>query len=108
MWQRSRKIDGRNITVGGGAQWIGYDASARKVRSWSFEFSGAFGEGSWSRDGKVWTVKTTMTLRDGKKASATHIITPIDADTFTFESKDRTLDGKELPPLKPIRMKRQK
>lgn len=98
----------KNITLGGGAQWIGYDASTKKVRSWTFEFSGAFGEGMWARDGKSWVVKTTMVLRDGKKASATHVITPIDMDTFTFESKDRKLDGKELPAVKPIRMKRQK
>jgi uncharacterized protein (TIGR02246 family) len=98
----------KNITLGGGAQWIGYDASKKKVRSWTFDFSGAFGEGEWSRDGKVWTVKSSTTLREGQKVKATNVVTLIDADTFTFESTDRTVDGKELPPIKPIRMKRQK
>jgi uncharacterized protein (TIGR02246 family) len=98
----------KNITLGGGVQWIGYDPKARTIRSWSFEFSGAFGEGTWTHEGKVWTVKTTVTLREGEKATATNVITIIDADTITWESKDRTVDGKEMPAVKPVRMKRQK
>ena len=98
----------KSITVGGGAQWIGFDPSAKKVRSWTFDFSGAFGEGVWANEGKTWTVKTTATLRDGLKAAATNVLTVIDADTFTLEVKDRTLDGKEMPDVKPIRMKRRK
>lgn len=98
----------KNITLGGGVQWIGYDSAEKKVRSWTFDLSGAFAEGVWSRVGKTWTVKTVTTLRDGQKAVATNLITLIDADTVTWESKSRTLDGKALPDIKPIRLKRQK
>jgi uncharacterized protein (TIGR02246 family) len=98
----------KNITLGGGAQWIGYDPVTKKIRSWTFEFSGAFGEAVWSADGKSWTVKTALTTREGQRLKATNVITFLDANAFTFESKDRTLNGKELPPIKPIRMKRQK
>ena len=98
----------KNITLGGGSRWIAYDPATKQIRSWSFEFSGAFGEASWTHAGKTWTAKVKLTLRDGRKATATNVITRIDDDTFTWESKDRTLDGKEQPAIKPIRMKRQK
>jgi hypothetical protein len=47
-------------------------------------------------------------LRDGKKLAATNILTRLEADTFTWESKNRTEDGKQLPDIKPIKMKRVK
>lgn len=98
----------KDITLGGGTQWIGWDAQAKKICSWTFENSGGFGEGSWTKDGNKWTIKTTATLPDGKKASATNVLTRIDADTLSLSSKDRTLDGKELPDIKEVRLKRRK
>src|SRR5262245_56516950 len=96
----------KNVDMGGGTQWIGYDPLTKKVRSWTFEASGGFGEGSWTQDGKTWTVKTTAVLRDGVKASATNVLTLINADTLSLSSKDRKLDGKEMPELKEVRLKR--
>ena len=98
----------KDITLGGGTSWIGWDAAAKRVRSWSFETNGGFGEGAWTHDGKSWTIKMTSTLPDGKKATVANIITQIDADTISLASKGRTVDGKELPDLKEVRMKRQK
>jgi hypothetical protein len=98
----------KNVSQGGGTQWIGWDPVAKKVRSWSFETSGGFGEGSWTKDGNTWTIKTTATLPDGTKASATNVITHIDPDTITLSSKDRRRDGKEVPDGKEVRMKRRK
>lgn len=56
----------KNISVGGGTQWIGWDPAAKTVRSWSFHTNGGFSEGTWKRDGKTWTVKTNAVLPDGK------------------------------------------
>jgi hypothetical protein len=98
----------KSIILGGGTQWIGWDPAGKKVRSWSFENSGAFGEGSWSKDGFKWTIKTTAMLPDGQKASATTVFTRIDAYTITLSSKDRMLDGKEMPDGKEVKLKRQK
>jgi uncharacterized protein (TIGR02246 family) len=98
----------KNVNVGGGTQWIGYDPLAKKIRSWTFETSGGFGEGSWSHDGKTWTVKSSVVLRDGVKASATNVLTVIDADTITLSAKDRKLDGKDVPDLKEVQLKRRK
>jgi uncharacterized protein (TIGR02246 family) len=98
----------KDIAIGGGTQWIGWDPTAKQVRSWTFENNGGFGEGSWSHDGDKWIAKATGVLQDGKKLTATHILTKVDDDSFTFQSKDRTEDGKPLPEIKPIKFKRAK
>ena len=98
----------KNIALSSGTQWIGYDASTKKIRSWTFDASGSFAEGTWSREGKKWTIKSTSTTREGKKATATNIVTLVDADTITWQSRDRMADGKELPDIKEIKLKRVK
>jgi uncharacterized protein (TIGR02246 family) len=96
----------KNISLSEGTQWIGWDPVAKKIRSWSFDGSGNFGEGSWSKQGNKWIIKTHTTLRDGKKATATNIVTVVDPHTITWQSTERTLDGKELPDTKEVTMKR--
>jgi uncharacterized protein (TIGR02246 family) len=98
----------KNLAIGGGTQWIGWDPIAKGIRSWTFESGGGFGEATWTQDGDKWVVKATGVLREGKKLAATNIITKIDADTMTWESKNRTEDGKALPDVKPVKMKRVK
>jgi uncharacterized protein (TIGR02246 family) len=98
----------KNLAIGGGTQWIGWDPAAKTVRSWTFHSNGGFGEGTWKQDGKTWTIKTTATLPDGKKATATDVVTVIDADTVSFSAKDRTLDGKPLPDVKEVKLTRVK
>jgi uncharacterized protein (TIGR02246 family) len=98
----------KNITIGGGTQRIGWDPLAKNIRSWTFETNGGFGEGTWTQDGDKWVAKSTGVVREGKKVTATNILTRIDADTMSWESKDRTEDGKPLPDIKPIKMKRVK
>jgi uncharacterized protein (TIGR02246 family) len=98
----------KQFAIGGGTQRIGWDAATKQIRSWVFENGGGFGEGHWTRKGNKWIVTATATLPDGKKMTATNTITRIDADTLTFESRDRTLDGKSIPDLKAITMKRSK
>jgi uncharacterized protein (TIGR02246 family) len=98
----------KNITIGGGTQWIGWDPAGKTVRSWSFHTNGGFGEGTWTQAGKTWTIKATATLPDGTKATATDLITVLDGDTVSFQAKDRTLDGKPLPDVKEIKLTRVK
>ena len=71
-----------------------------------FEADGGYGDSVWTKDGTKWVVKANSTLSDGSKVSATHIITAVDADTVTWQSKDQTVSGKPLPDTKQIKMKR--
>jgi uncharacterized protein (TIGR02246 family) len=98
----------KDIAIGGGTQWIGWDPVAKHIRSWVFENNGGFGGGTWTGEGDKWVIKSTGVLRDGKKVAATNILTRIDADTMSWQAKDRTEDGKPLPDIKEIKMKRVK
>lgn len=96
----------KDIPVAGGTQWIGWDATAKQIRSWTFDSSGGFGEGVWTQDGNRWTIKTTTNLRDGKKISAVNLVTRVDHHHLTWQSTKRSLDGKPLPDTEVVKMKR--
>ncbi len=98
----------RNMSLGSATQWIGWDPVGKRVRSWIFDETGAFGEGAWSQEGRKWVVKTSTVLQDGKKATATFTVGPVDADTISLTATHRTVDGKALPDTKEIRLKRVK
>jgi uncharacterized protein (TIGR02246 family) len=98
----------KDIAIGGATQWIGYDAAAKQIRSWTFENNGGFGEGKWAREGDRWEIKTAAVLRDGKQVTATNVLTRLDADTFTWQARDITVDGKAMPAVKEVKMKRVK
>jgi hypothetical protein len=53
-------------------------------------------------------IKVQSVLPDGKKATATNIITHTDADTVTWQSTERKVDDKPLPDTKAITLKREK
>lgn len=94
------------IPVYGGTQWIGWDAVDKQIRSWSFYSGGGFGEAVWSKDGNKWFVKTTARTADGKKVSATNIVTKTDDTHMTWQMTKLTVDGKMMPDPKPLKMKR--
>jgi uncharacterized protein (TIGR02246 family) len=98
----------RNVPVSSAKQWIGWDPLAKRVQSRIIDATGAFGEGHWTADGKKWVVKTTVVLSDGKKAAATFVLSPTDAETITLESRDRSVDGNTLPDSKEVKLKRVK
>jgi len=94
------------IAVYGGTQWIAWDAIDKQIRSWSFYSGGGFGEAVWSRDGNKWSIKTTARTADGRKVSATNVVTKTDNDHMTWQMTRLTVDGKTLPDPKPVKMKR--
>ena len=97
-------VDG--LPVVGGTQWIGWDAVDKQVRSWSFYSGGGWGEATWTKDGNTWTLRTTARTADGKKASATNIVTKTDDDHLTWQVTKLTVDGESLPDARPVKMKR--
>lgn len=95
-------------SVGQMTVWIGWDPAAKRIRSWSFDATGGFGEGTWTQDGKKWVIKSTSVHADGKKAATTYVLGYVDADTISLQAKDRTVDGKPIPDTKEIKLKRVK
>jgi uncharacterized protein (TIGR02246 family) len=85
-----------------GIQLIGWDPVAKQIRSWVFDSDGGFGEGKWSKKGKGWVVQQTGTLPDGRKAAEVNVIKPVDNDSFTWQTIQRSVDGDILPDVEEI------
>jgi hypothetical protein len=96
----------KHFSLGDLKVWIGWDPVNKNVRSWAFDAAGSFGEGTWTRDGKKWTIKSTMTLPDAKKMTGTRVLTLVDPDTITLQRKDVRVDGNAIPDTKEIKLKR--
>jgi hypothetical protein len=98
----------KDLDVGGGTQWIAWDAAAKKPHSWAFVSNGSFAEGVWTKEESGWKIALTATMSDGSKVKATNIFKKIDNDHFSFHFVDRSVDGKPLPDEKELKMKRVK
>jgi uncharacterized protein (TIGR02246 family) len=96
----------KDVPVAGATQYIGWDAADKQIRSWSFDSNGGFSEGVWTEDGDRLVNKTTTTTREGKKVSATNIVTFVDPGHLTWKSTQRSVDGKSLPDTELVKMKR--
>jgi uncharacterized protein (TIGR02246 family) len=80
-----------------GMQFIGWDPTAKRIRSWVFDSDGGYSEGKWTRKENRWVIQQTGVLPDGRKTSAVNIIKRIDDDSFTWQSVQRDVGGDVLP-----------
>ena len=85
---------------------ISKDPRTGGLHSWLFGGDGGFGEASWSRDGKDWVLQASGVTGDGDEMTATNVLTPIDKDSFTWQSIDRARNGEALPNIIPIKVTR--
>lgn len=90
----------------GGTEVIGWDPRSRRIRSWTFNSDGSFGESVWTRDGNRWIVEYKGIQANGDDASATHFVTIADENTLTLESKDRHVNGERQPDVAPLTIHR--
>lgn len=90
-----------------GMQIIGWNPNKQSLQSWIFDSDGGNGTGTWSKKADGWEVAINFTLSDGKKASATNIYTKVDNDHYRFASINRKVDGKALPDIEPVTVKRE-
>jgi uncharacterized protein (TIGR02246 family) len=78
------------------------------LRSWQFEDDGGFGEWVWQREGGRWVIEGSGTLPDGTEETATHLLVPIDNNSFTWQVIERTTGGVEQAGNPPVKVKRVK
>jgi uncharacterized protein (TIGR02246 family) len=81
------------------AQRIGWDPSAKCVRSWVFDTEGGFGESVWARNDDGWLIKATGVRSDGTVCSATNHLTLNGKDGYVWQSTDRVIGGDVQEPL---------
>ncbi len=99
------KLDGETLQEG--TQVVGYDAVKQVIRSWIFDTEGGIGEGTWEFDGSSWIVKNSHHLSTGQVGSSINMITPLDENSFQWQSTGRELDGEILPDIAPVTVVRQ-
>jgi uncharacterized protein (TIGR02246 family) len=99
------KIEGRPVMSG--TQRIGWDPLTKKIRSWAFDSEGGFMDGSWTREGNQWVVKSQGATSDGKEASSTSYLTRVKRHRMTWESRDREVGGEKTPDIGPLTIARQ-
>ena len=83
--------DGKSTLTGG--QIIGWNPKLGRIVSWHFDAEGGFGNDVWTKDGSKWVIEARGVFRDGSESTAVNVLTPIDANSFTWQSLERTLDG---------------
>ena len=64
--------------------------------------------GFWEKDEKRWTIDLNGETPDGEVAKGTQIIEAVDADTFTFESKNRVKGSEKQEDIPLLEMQRVK
>lgn len=90
------------VQIGGrpamtGTQRIGWDPLKKTLRSWVFDTEGGFADGLWTRDANKWLVKLSGITRDGKTASATHVIALAGKDRLILQTVDRMVGNEKMP-----------
>ncbi len=96
--------DGKTTLTG--AQIIGWNPRLGRVVAWHFDAEGGFGNDVWSKEGNKWVIEASGILRDGSESSAVNTISPIDANSFNWQSVKRTLDHVSLPDVGPVKIVR--
>lgn len=96
--------EGQSTLTGG--QIIGWNPKLGRIVSWHFDAQGGFGQDVWSKTGSPWVIDATGIFRDGSDSTAVNVLTPIDANSFTWQSLKRTLGGVSLPSTAPVKVVR--
>ena len=91
-----------------GTQLIGWDSRVDKIRSWVFDSDGGFSEGFWQRDGNRWIVDSSGVRQNESEVSSINVITRIDDDSFSFESRHRQIGGRSEANIGPVTIKRKR
>jgi uncharacterized protein (TIGR02246 family) len=65
-----------------GSQRIGWDPLTHKLKAWTFDSDGGYGEGTWTKNGNSWVVRTTGVLPDGRQVLTSTIVEPDGPDHF--------------------------
>ncbi len=108
-WAKNQSFITRSFTVAAegqinmsGIQIIGWDPVAKAIRSWTFDSDGGFAEGTWTFKKDRWFIRNKGVLADGRKASMLNVIKPVDQNSFTWQTIERTAGGELLPNINEV------
>lgn len=81
----------------GGTQRIGWDPVSLRIKSWTFDTLGGFGEGYWYPSSDSWVIESNETLADGSQSTTTAHLTPQGEDKFEWQVERASVNGMALP-----------
>jgi len=85
-----------------GMQIIGWDPAAKAIRSWTFDSNGTFTDATWQQRKGRWFIRNRGTLPDGRTATMINVMKPVDDNSFTWQTIERTAGGELLPNINEI------
>ena len=103
---RAFKISIDGETSFAGMQIVGWDAAKKTIRSWTFDSKGTFAEATWQEKGDRWFLRNRGTLPDGRTATMINVMKKVDANSFTWQTIDRTAGSELLPNIDEIQLVR--
>ena len=103
---RAFKISIDGETSFSGMQIVGWDAAKKTIRSWTFDSKGTFAEATWQEKGDRWFLRNRGTLPDGRTATMINVMKKVDANSFTWQTVDRTAGSELLPNIDEIQLVR--
>ena len=103
---RAFKISIDGETSFSGMQIVGWDAAKKTIRSWTFDSKGTFAEATWQEKGGRWFLRNRGTLPDGRTATMINVMKKVDANSFTWQTIDRTAGSELLPNIDEIQLVR--
>lgn len=80
-----------------GIQRIAWDPLRHTIRSWAFDHNGAFTEATWTPIEESWILKVEGVTPDGKGASATRTVTPLNGDSYRINSVNVVIGNGLVP-----------
>jgi len=113
-WTKNRNFLTRSFSISvedkiemSGMQIVGWDAAANTIRSWTFDSDGGFAEATWTKKDDRWYIQNQGVLSDGRRATAVNVIKPVDENSFTWQTIERTAGGELLPNIDEVMIVRQ-
>jgi uncharacterized protein (TIGR02246 family) len=112
-WTKNQKFLTRAFKISidddsfSGMQIIGWDPAAKAIRSWTFDSNGTFAEAAWQQRGGRWFIRNRGTLPDGRTATMINVMKPVDENSFTWQTIERTAGSELLPNIDEILIVRQ-
>ncbi len=96
--EREFKIIKQGKPVFSGSQRIGFDPTAGRIRSWTFDADGGFGDQLWTPTSDGWIVSGVGVLPDGRRIASTNVFAPEGKDRINWKSYRATDDESSSTP----------
>jgi uncharacterized protein (TIGR02246 family) len=77
-------------------QLVGFDPLTGKIKSWTFDSLGGYGEGLWTREGNSWEIETAGVLPNGQTGTAVNAIRCVDDQHAVFAARNREIGGQPI------------